>query len=161
MPEQFPSDTTLNALSGTADGEQAVPYIPVGLSPYHTEFYKMLYRLLDVARRAGDLRVYKDDSGALKFGVRPGKWLNGNTAVDYEGAAGQGLTDNAVNTIYLTPDGTLTVNTSGFPTPSTTPHIPLATIATGTQSAAGAPGQYEHADITDHRGMALVTVARG
>ena len=70
MAEQFPSDTTLNALSGTADGEQAVPYIPVGLSPYHTEFYKMLYRLLDVARRAGDLRVYKDDSGALKFGVR-------------------------------------------------------------------------------------------
>ncbi|MCJ7545021.1 MAG: hypothetical protein MUP47_10770 [Phycisphaerae bacterium] len=160
MAEQFPSDTTLNALSGTADGEQAVPYIPVGLSPYHTDFYKMLYRLLDVARRAGDLRVYKDDSGALKFGVRPGRWLDGDTPVNYPGAGAQDLTDNAVNDVYLTAAGVLTVATGGFPTPSQTPHIPLATIATGTQSAAGVAGQYGHADITDYRSRAFITVSR-
>jgi hypothetical protein len=161
MAETFPSDTTLNGLSGTADAEQAVPYIPIGLSPYHTEFYRMLYRLLDVARRAGDLRVYKDDSGALEFGVRTGKYLNGDTPVDYAGATGQNLTDNAVNTIYLTAAGALTVNTTGFPMPSVTPHIPLATIATGTQSASGVAGQYDHADITDYRGRAFLTVVAG
>jgi hypothetical protein len=158
MAEIFPSDAKLNALSGTADAEQAVPYIPIGLSPYHTEFYKMLYRLLDVSRRAGDLRVYKDDSGELKFGVRPGKFLHGDTAVDYTGATGQSLTDNTVNAIYLTTAGVLTVNTSGFPTPSVTPHIPLATIATGTASAAGVSGQYAHQDITDYRGRAIFQI---
>ena len=161
MAELFPSDTTLNGLSGTMDAEQAVPYIPVGLSPYHVEFYKTLYRLLDVARRAGDLRVYKDDGGDLEFGVRPGRWFNGDTPVDYEGATGQDLTDNAVNYVYLTAAGVLTVNTSAFPDPSATPHIPLATVATGTQSAAGVQGQYDHADITDYRGRALLTVAAG
>jgi hypothetical protein len=158
MAEEFPSDTTLNGLSGTTDAEQAVPYIPIGLSPYHTEFYRMLYRLLDTARRAGDLRVYKDDSGALKFGVRAGKFLNGDTPVDFTGAAGQDLTDNAINYIYLAADGTLTINTSGFPTPSVTPHIPLATIATGTESAGGIAGQYDFADITDTRGRVFLRV---
>ncbi|MGA2265404.1 MAG: hypothetical protein ABSH10_03125 [Phycisphaerae bacterium] len=158
MAEIFPSDTELNGLSGTADAEQAVPYIPVGLLPYHTEFYKMLYRLLDVSRRAGDLRVYKDDSGELKFGVRPGKFLHGDAAVDYAGASGQDLTDNAVNAIYLAATGVLTVGTSGFPAPSATPHIPLATIATGTASAAGISGKYAHQDITDYRGRALYKV---
>ncbi len=161
MAELFPSDTTLNALSGSADSEQAVPYIPVGLSPYHTEFYKMLYRLLDVSRRAGDLRAYKDDSGDLKFGVRAGRYLNGDTPVDYEGTTGQDLTDNAVNYVYLTTAGVLTVNTTGFPTPSTTPHLPLATIATGTESSGGVAGEYAHEDITDYRGRALLAVPTG
>jgi len=156
MAESFPSDEFLDGLSGDADAEQAVPYIAIGLSPYYTAFYKMLYRLLDVARRAGDLRVYKDDAGALKFGVRAGRFMNGDTPVDYAGASGQDLTDNATNYIYLTANGTLTVNTTGFPTPSAAPHIPLATIATGTASAAGVAGEYDFEDITDYRGRAML-----
>jgi len=53
--------------------------------------------------------------------------------------------------VYITAAGTLTVNTTGFPTPSATPHIPLATIVT-------AAGAYDHSDITDYRGRALFTV---
>jgi len=65
MSELYPSDADLNALSGTADAEQGVAYPTIFESPYYTTFYKMLYRLLDVARRAGDLRVCKD--GDLTF----------------------------------------------------------------------------------------------
>ena len=52
----------------------------------------------------------------------------------------QALTDDTTNYIWLQVDSgalTLQVNTSAFPDPSVTPHIPLATIATGTASVAG------------------------
>ena len=131
MTELYPSDAELNSLSGTSDPGQEVLYIPTGESPYYTSFYKMLYRLLDAARRAGDLRVYKD--GDLTFGVRAGRLANGDNTIAYAGASAQALTNNATNYIYLAVSGataTLTVNTTGFPNPSATPHIPLATIVT-------------------------------
>jgi len=152
MTELYPSDGELNALSGTTDGEQEVLFVTTGESPYYTSFYKMLSRLLKVARRAGDLRVYKD--GDLTFGVRSGRFFNGDTTVDYSGAAAQALTNNATNYIYLTAAGALTVNTTGFPVPSVTPHIPLATIVT-------AAGSYDFDDMTDYRGRAIFGVCRG
>lgn len=152
MTEISPSDEELNALSGASDGEQEVPYIPAGESPYHTSFYRMLHRLLNVARRAGDLRVYKD--GGLTFGVRAGRFANGSTAVDFPATAGQPLTDNAVNSIYLTEAGVLTVSTTGFPEPAAQPHIPLATIAT-------LGGRYALSDIADCRGQAMCHVLSG
>jgi hypothetical protein len=158
MTETYPSDVTLNGLSGLSDEGQEVLYPPWNEEPYYTSFYKMLYRLLDASRRAGDLRVYKDSGGALKFGVRAGRWLNGDAAVNYAGATNQSLTDNATNYIYLTAAGALVVNTTGFPVPSVTPHMPLATIATGTASAGGVAGQYAHADITDYRGRAFLSI---
>jgi len=155
MSELYPPDADLDALSGTADAEQDVLFIPIGESPYYNSFYKMLHRLLMVARRAGDLRVYKD--GDLTFGVRAGRYLNGDTPVDYAGATGQGLTDNATNYIYLTADGTLTVNTTGFPVPSVTPHIPLATIVTASGTYDGRADS-DGGDVTDYRGRAFISV---
>ncbi len=146
MSELNPTDTELEAFSGTADTEQEVLYVPIGESPYYKSFYKMLFRLLNVARRAGDLRVYKDAD--LTFGVRAGKFANGTTAVDYAGASSQALTNNATNYIYLQTDGTLLVNTTGFPNPATTAHVPLATILTSA-------GLYDMSDITDYRGRAM------
>ena len=141
MAEAELSDSILNAMKGTEDAEQEV-YFPDYTSdnPHYTAVYRMLYRLLTVARRAGDLRVFKD--GALTFGVRPGRYADGDTLVDYAGAAAQALTNNATNYIYLTAAGELTVNTTGFPVPSTTPHIPLATIVT-------AGGDYDGRDVAD------------
>ena len=152
MAESYLSDAELNALSGTSDAEQEVLFVTTGESPYYTSFYKMLYRLLNVARRAGDLRVYKD--GDLTYGVRAGKFFNGDTAVSYVASAANALTNNATNYIYLTAAGALTINTTGFPAPSLTPHIPLATILT-------AAGAYAHSDITDVRGRAFLAVADG
>ena len=153
MAELYPSDSELAALSGTTDSEQEVLFIQTGESPYYLSFYKMLYRLLDVARRAGDLRVYKD--GDLTFGVRPGRFMDGAHARQFAGATGQALTNNATNYIYLTADtAELTVNTSGFPEPSQTPHVRLATIVT-------AAGAYSHTDITDLRGQAMFSAGAG
>jgi hypothetical protein len=158
MTESYPTDLILNALSGLDDAEQGVLFPDKNEEPCYTSLYKMIYRMLDVARRAGDLRVFKDSAGALKFGVRPGRWMNGDSAVTYAGAANQTLADNATNYIYLTAAGTLTVNQSGFPVPSVTPHLPLGTIATGTASAGGVSGSYSHVDITDYRGRAFLSV---
>ena len=150
--ERYPSDSELNAMSATVDPEQEVLFIPAGESPYYTSFYKMLYRLLDVARRAGDLRVFKDGE-ALTCGARAGRFMDGDTPRSYAGATGVALANNATNYLYLTAAGVLTVNTTGFPAPSATPHIPLAAITT-------AGGTYAHGDVVDHRGTALFTVLR-
>ncbi len=144
MTEIYPTDSELNALSGTLDSEQEVLFVTTGESPYYTSFYKMLYRLLDVSRRAGDLRVCKD--GDLTFGVRAGTWLDGDTVVTKAQASAQSLTDNATNYIYYTSAGALTVNTTGFPA---TEHLPLAEIVTSA-------GTYDLADITDRRGTLFV-----
>ncbi len=146
MTELYPPDATLNALSGSADPEQEVLFIPTGQSPYYTSFYKMLHRLLAVARRAGDLRVYKD--GPLTFGVRAGRFCDGPANVDYAGSTGNALANTAVNSVYLTPAGVLTVSQSGFPAAGATPHIPLATITTG-------GGDYGHEAVIDCRGRSL------
>ena len=110
----------------------------------------MLYRLLNVTRRAGDLRVYKD--GDITFGVRAGKFLNDDSEVSFSAVSEQTLTDDATNYIYLIADGTLTKNTTGFPVPSVTPHIRLATIVT-------VDGSYDHDDITDYRGTSFLSIA--
>jgi hypothetical protein len=149
MSELYPTDTDLTALSGTSDPEQAVPYPAIGESPYYLSFYRMLYRLLDTARRAGDLRVYKD--GDLTCGIRPGRFMDGDTPRTIPGATAVALTDNAVNAIYLAADGTPTVSITGFPDPSVAPHVPLATITT-------AAGTYDFADVEDHRGRSMMTL---
>lgn len=131
MTEIYPTDAELNNLSGTTDVEQEVLFIPTGESPYYTSFYKMLFRMLDVARRAGDLRVYKD--GDLTFGVRPGRFMDGMTEIVYSGESGKALTNNETNSVYLWNAGgtaTVSASTSGFPAQTTTRHIPLAVITT-------------------------------
>ncbi len=151
MTEMHPPDATLNALSGTADDEQEVPFPTIGESPYYTSFYRMLHRLLDVARRAGDLRVYKD--GELTFGIRCGRFFDGDELREYPGSSGNALANNAENHIYLDAAGALHVSTGGFPPPAT-PHIRLATITT-------AAGGYTHADIGDRRGPAMFALSNG
>jgi len=115
--------------------------------------YRLIHRLLTLAKPPGNsLRVYKD--GELTFGVRPGRYMDGDATRDYIGATAQALTNDQTNYIYLTADGTLVVNTTGFPEPSTTPHIPLATIVT-------AGGSYSHDDITDYRSRSLLSILTG
>ena len=146
MTELYPSDAAINDLSGTADPGQEVYYPPIGQSPYYTSFYRMLYRLLDVSRRAGDLRVYKD--GDLTFGIRAGRFMDGAISRSFAAFPGQPLANGATNYIALTAGGAVTVSQTGFPGPAT-PHIPLATIVTS-------GGNYAHSDIVDYRGLSIV-----
>lgn len=152
MTEQSLPDADLNALSGSTDTEQGIPYPAIYESPYYTSFYRMVHRLLEVARRAGDLRVYKD--GDLTFGLRAGTFLDGDSLRTVEARQDQPLTDNATNYIYLTVEGTLVTDTAGFPVPSDTPHLQLAVITT-------TDGNYAHANIADRRGSALFQPSRG
>ena len=154
--ELYPSDGVLNALAGADDAEQEIYYPDYTADePHYTEMYKLIQRLLKVARRAGDLRVFKD--AALTFGVRAGRYFNGDTAVNYSQVLAQALTNNATNRIYLTAAGVLTVNTTGFPVPSVTPHIPLAEIVTSAGAYDGRDAS-EGGDITDYRGRGFLTV---
>ena len=103
--------------------------------------------------------MFKD--GTNTFGVRAGKVMVGDTGVEFDQASGQSLTNDATNYIYLTAGGTLTVNTTGFPDPSATPHLPLATIAVGSVSEAQIDDEYDFVDITDYRGMSMFGVLAG
>jgi len=152
MTEHYPSDADLNAMSGTLDSEQEVLYVATGESPYFTSFYKMLYRMLDVARRAGDFRVYKD--GDLTFGVRAGRIANGTYQLDYQGDTQQPLADNATTHIYLDANASIQTTTGTMPLPTAVPHLPLASITT-------ANGGYTLADITDLRGAGMYRLLDG
>ena len=94
-------------------------------------------------------RVFKD--GDLTAGVTALQWFNGDTLVTKAVVAAQALTNNQTNYIYYTASGTLTVNITGFPIPSVTPHIRLATILT-------AAGTYAYTDITDWRQAGFVGI---
>lgn len=110
------------------------------------------------------LRVYKSDAGDLRFGVRAGEWLNAGTLVSFVETEASSVSDNAKNYIYVTPSGTLTiVQTTGFPAQTTTPHIPLAEIWTGSESLTAALGyrngiQGVTGDIYDRRGRGFLQV---
>jgi len=159
MAEQYPSDSDLNALSGTT-GASGLPHMTTGEAPHYTWWHKLndwLDRI--VAATGGALRLYKD--GDLTFGVRPGRFLNGASAVNYSGATGQALTDDDTNYVYLTAAGALTVNVTGFPSALTTPHLPLAAVAVGSESEAGVSGEYNVEDITDYRGRCVILPSLG
>ncbi|NLF32504.1 MAG: hypothetical protein GX591_16635 [Planctomycetes bacterium] len=159
MAELPLTDAEADALSGATDAELDLTYPTIGQSPYHTTLYRLLERLASLARTTAALRVYRD--GALTFGVRPGRAGGAAAIYAYAGAAAQPLTDNATNSIYLTVSGgqlQLAVSTGGLPDPAATPHVPLATIDTGTASIAGVSGAYAAADITDLRAAAMLRV---
>ncbi|MFP4354068.1 MAG: hypothetical protein ACLFUJ_03005 [Phycisphaerae bacterium] len=156
MSELSPADATLNALSGTVDPETALAFPAIGESPYYTSFYRLIEQINRLLAPINALRVYKD--GAMTFGVRGGTLSDGDSLVEYAGAQSQVLSDDAVNSVYLTVNAgvaTLGVSSSGWPTPSTTPHWPLAIIRTGSESAAGLSGSYEHVDLLDCRAIYL------
>lgn len=141
-----------DALSGTTDASTGAIHCTIGDSTYYTEDLEKEAIWSRIMRLANELRVVKD--GALTYGVFAGKFMDGTAEVNYAGSTDNALTDDATNYIYLTPGGTLTKNTTGFPNEGTTPHIPLATILT-------ASGAYAHTDITDMRGRGMWSVLTG
>jgi hypothetical protein len=155
MSEIQLTDAEANALHGTTDGETDFKYHCPGDASYFTEGQRQRHRLLTLAKAiSNSLRVYRD--GALSFGVRPGFAGDGGATYAYEGSAGNALTDDATNYIYLTASdlaagNTVTVNTTGFPLQSQTPHIPLAEIVT-------AAGGYGCDGITDLRSASALAL---
>ncbi len=136
-------------LSGTIDADTDFLHHAVGESTYYHEGFRQRHRMLTILKLPNRLRVYKD--GALTFGVRGGAIADGDTMHTFAGASDQALANGQTNYIYLRIAAgapTLTVNTTGFPSPSATPHVPLATIAP-------ASGGYVADDIVDCRGRSV------
>lgn len=144
--------TAADALSGTTNAGTGAIHCTIDDEIYYTEDFEKEAIWCRIMALANELRVVKD--GALTYGVFAGKFMDGTTERNYAGSAENALTDDATNYIYLTAAGTLTKNTTGFPSEATTPHIPLATILT-------ASGAYAHTDITDCRGRAMWSVLTG
>ncbi len=150
MSELQLTDAEANALHGTTDSDTDLKYHSPGDASYFTEGQRQRHRLLTLAKAiSNSLRVFRD--GALTFGVRAGSAGDGEATYSYAGSAGNALTDDATNYIYLDIDSAalrLVCNATGLPGASTTPHIPLATIIT-------AGGSYDCDDITDLRASAV------
>lgn len=152
MGEAYRSDAEHAALSGTTPGAGlTVP--ATDTDPWVVARAKFDGRLADAMVPLTALEVYKDTTGDLKFGVRAGQFMDGDTVVNYAGATNQAATNTATNYIYLTAAGTLTVSTTAFPDPRTTPHIPLAEIV-----CAGGVFSIDDGDITDRRPRSLFQV---
>lgn len=128
MAEVYPSDNEL--LNLISESETGVEYIPTGTAPYYLHFRKLLYRLLLATKRANDLRLY--DEGGLSFGVKAGKFYNGNTLVEYGGSSANVLADDKANIfVYIDGSGVLQFTEyTAWPDMSSEPHVRLGVITT-------------------------------
>lgn len=151
------STADADALSGTTDSGTGTIFCTIADSTYYTEDFQKEVINNRILAGANELRVVKD--GTLTYGVFSGVFTDGVTDRSYAGSATNALTDDSTNYIYLTAAGVLTKNTTGFPDKASTPHVPLATVATGSASAGAVSGTYDHGDITDYRNEARIFVA--
>jgi|GEM_PF-5227552 len=153
MEVKKPSDSVLSALGLGAFGDSGLPYMTVGEFPHYSNKLYRQWFLDQVLLPLVSLRVFqKSTDTALQVSVMSGKFLNADALVEYAGSSAQALTDNATNYIYLLADGTLTINTTGFPVPSVTSHIRLAEVVTASGAIVG---------ITDRRDTAMFSLAGG
>lgn len=150
MAEVYPSDNDL--LNITGDSETGVEYIPTGTAPYYLHFRKLLYRLLLVARRGNDLRVF--DEGGLDVGVKSGKFWMGADLISYAGSSGNLLADDKASIyVYIDSSGNLVTNEySVWPDMSVSRHVRLAVVTTSSG---------EIASIVDARGHHSIAVPSG
>jgi hypothetical protein len=128
MSEIYPSDEELNAL--ISEAETGIEYIPTGTAPYYLHFRKLLYRLLLIAKRGNDLRLY--DEGGLSVGIKAGKYWVGQSLVSFGGASGVTLTDDTASIyLYLDSAGSLVSSEyTGWPDMDVARHVRLAVVTT-------------------------------
>ena len=146
MAEQFISAATAKALSGSTLTGGGIPVPTTDADEWHGSLNIIFDRLNRALTDVCGLEVYSDST--TTFAVRAGEFIDPRTGaiVTYSAETAQALTASQTNYIFLAPDGTLTVNTTGFPTSI---HVPLAAIV------AGAASVYDLDDITDYRGRAM------
>jgi len=131
--------------SATRDGTTGIWFPEKGKGPdWYIEVLRTVATIINAVRPLAPLRVYRDENdGDLQFSVAPGEYeAPDGTVATYPGSSQNNLTDNATNYIYLAPDGTLVVNTTGFP--SSGGYLPLATITC-------ADGMWKPDDLVDKR----------
>ena len=148
--EIWPGDASIELLDGSTDAETGLPYIAKGTGPGSSPSYEVQYnrrqqrgnRILALTR-AGMVV----DEGSLHIGVYPLSGTLGGQQVDFQGASGLSVPDNAVRVVYLDVAGQVQV-AADWPA-DICGYLPLAQVV----SAAGA------LSISDRRGLAVFQTA--
>ena len=110
MPELYPSDSTLLAL--TEDPITGVEYIPTGRSPYFLEFRRLIERMLLVSKRTNDLRLYQE--GDLSVGIRAVRCFVNNITIEFTGTTGISVASNVSTYFWIDFAGTPQSSTSAL-----------------------------------------------
>lgn len=119
----------------TFTANTAMPVPASGDSPWAT-YYQTAFAMIDAFTPVGALAVslHETPSTSLNVAVAAGVFENrAGAKVTYGGASSHAMTASTTNYVYLTDGGTLTVNTTGFPSTGTY-HVPLATVVAGSSS---------------------------
>ena len=143
------STAEASALEGTTDAPTGITFRITGESYSQGGIEERAKRNRMLAM-ANNLRFVKTNSG-LGYGVWSGLFQSGGETITYAGGTGD-LADDDTNFVYLEADGTLVDNVTGFPD---APHVPIATVLTGSASAAAVATEYNEEDITDNRSGAM------
>lgn len=144
--EIWPGDAGIELLDGSTDAATGLPYIAKGTGPGSIPTYEVQYnrrqqrenRILALAR-AGMVV----DEGGLRLGVYPLRGTLGGGQIEFPGASGLSVPDNATRVVYLDTAGQLQV-ASAWPTDLCS-YLPLAEVV----SAAGG------LSISDRRSLAV------
>ena len=153
MAEVYPSDNEL--LNILNDDESGVEYIPTGTAPYYLHFRKLLWRLLLVAKRGNDFRVF--DEGGLDVGIKSGKFWAGDDLVEYGGGSLITLADDK-ESIYIYIDwlgNIVSTEYAGFPDMASIVHVRLAVVSTSGGDITSI------VDVRDHHSISLPSGGAG
>lgn len=129
--EQFPGDSTVEALDGTTDTLTGLPYVAKGVNPtsspsYEVQFNRRLQRqntILSPWRQGAVV-----DEGSLKIGVYPIDYTLGGQRQSYAGATNQAVPDDSTRYVYLDSANTLQIQ-AAWPTDISS-FVPLAEVVT-------------------------------
>ena len=129
--EQFPGDSTVEALDGTTDTLTGLPYVAKGVNPtstpaYEVQFNRRLQRQNAILASARQGMVV--DEGSLKIGVYPIDYTLSGTRKSFAGATAQAVPDDVTRYVYLDSSNALQVQSS-WPADLSS-FLPLAEVVT-------------------------------
>lgn len=132
MQPKSPTETALTNLSVGVYGNSGLPFFKYQESPHYLNAIFRNYFTDQVLMPLVSFRVFqKSTDTALQVSVMGGRVPYGDTKVVYAGTDDPfDLTDDATNYFYLTTDGEVAQNTTGFPIPSVTSHMEMAEVLT-------------------------------
>jgi len=151
--EAYPTDATIDALTGTTNPTTGLAYValntgPTSSPPAIRQFDRLTHRLSLQLTPLASCRVVKEVISGLTYGIHPGDYRQGGTIKTYAGVTAQSATNNATTYAWIDSSNTLATSTSAFPADATS-HFRLAEIV-----ASGG----DITSITDRRPTAIFTV---
>jgi hypothetical protein len=147
--EQYPGETTIIGLNGSADPTTGLDYISRGANAnsnpsYEVQYNRRLHRQNRILAAVRQGMVV--DEGGLQIGVYPINYTLGAMRRSFAGATGQPVPDDTTKRVYLDSNNNLQIQDS-FPNDLGT-YLPLATVMT----------DHGTTTVSDERSSTLFTV---